>query len=271
MYLILRATGLNNGINFRMTTNYSTQEVSVLIPAYNAESTIQRAVDSVLCGTKLPKEIIVYNDASLDGTLSTLKKLYGDIDLVTIISSEQNYGAGVARSRLLEVATGSLIAFLDADDEWAETKLQKQVDQINVEKADICICGYEVYNDNQKHIGSRVPPMKINFFSMHLANWIPTSMVVFRAGLKNSRRMSSLRQRQDYAFWLRLIGTNPGIKISVINECLGKYHRQRDSLSSRKLRNLKLNYLVFRTEARYSAIFSGFLVMVNIFVRLTRA
>lgn len=254
-----------------MTTNYSAQEVSVLIPAYNAEGTIQRAVDSVLCGTKLPKEIIVYNDASTDGTLLTLRKLYDENVLVTILSSEENYGAGVARSRLLEVATGSLIAFLDADDEWFETKLQKQVDQINAEKADICICGYEIFDDRQKHIGYRPPPRRINFFSMHFANWIPTSMAVFRADLKNSRRMSSLRQRQDYAFWLRLIGTNPEIKISVVNECLGKYHRQKDGLSSRKLRNLRLNYLVFRKEAHYGAIFSGFLVIVNVIVRLTRA
>ena len=254
-----------------MISSYSTKEVSVLIPAYNAESTIQRAIDSILHGTGLPKEIIVFNDASLDGTLSTLTQLYGDNDLVTIISSEKNYGAGFARSRLLEAATGSLIAFLDADDEWHETKLKKQVDHINAEKADICFCGYEIYDDNERCIGFRLPPKKVNFFKMHLANWIPTSMVVFRADLKNSKSMSSLRQRQDYAFWLRLIGTNPGLKISVINECLGKYHRQKNSLSSNRLRNLKLNYLVFRTEANYSVIFSGFLVLVNVIVRLTRA
>jgi len=253
-----------------MTTSYSTGDVSVLIPAYNAGSTIQRAVDSVLSGADLPKEILVYDDASMDGTLSRLTHLYGDNNLITIISSDENHGAGVARSKLLKAATGSLIAFLDADDEWHATKLKKQVDRINAEGADICICGYEIYKDDQRFIGRRLPPRNVNFFTMHLANWIPTSMVVFRADLKNSKSMSRLRQRQDYAFWLRLIGTNPGVKISVIDECLGKYHRQKTGLSANRFRNLKLNYLVFRTEVRYSAIFSGLLVLVNVIVRLTR-
>lgn len=254
-----------------MIRNLSTHEVSVLMPAYNAESTLQRAVDSILNGTKLPKEIIIYDDASTDGTLEILKELYGNNDLVTVISSEQNHGAGIARSRLLEEATGSLIAFLDADDEWFENKLQRQVDLINAEQADMCVCGYEVFSDKKILLGKRVPPQKISFFSMHLANWIPTSMVVFRADLKNSKSMPSLRQRQDYAFWLKLIGTNPGIKISVIDECLGKYYHQKNSLSSRKCRNLKFNYLVFRKEARYNAVFSAVLVMINVISRLMRA
>ena len=254
-----------------MLKNYSTKEVSVLIPAYNAENTIQRAIESVLQGTHLPKEIVVFDDASSDGTLSIIRKLYDDNDLVTIISSDQNCGAGIARSRLLQVATGSLIAFLDADDEWCKTKLQKQVGQINAENADMCICGYEIYDERQRYIGTRVPPIKINFFSMHLANWIPTSMVLFRASLKNSKSMSSMRQRQDYAFWLKLIGTNPGIKISVIKESLGKYYRHNNGLSSSKLRNLKLNYLVFRKEVGYSVMVCCLLVIVNSIIRLTRA
>ena len=54
-------------------TKLSINDVSVLIPAFNAQHTIQRAVDSVLNGGNSPKEIIIYNDASTDGTLAVIK------------------------------------------------------------------------------------------------------------------------------------------------------------------------------------------------------
>tara|TARA_B110000008_G_C16964610_1_gene561459 strand:- start:2127 stop:2888 length:762 start_codon:yes stop_codon:yes gene_type:complete len=251
-------------------TKLSINDVSVLIPAFNAQHTIQRAVDSVLNGNNSPKEIIIYNDASTDGTLVVIRNLYGVSKKIKIITTKFNAGAGIARQRLLEEASGDLIAFLDADDEWLENKLLKQVEIINSEKADLCICGYEVYDFNHQYIGTRVPPKKINYLNMHFANWIPTSMVLFRASLKNSKKMSELRRRQDYAFWLNLLRSNPTMKISVTPTVLGKYHRQIDSLSSSKLTNLKLNYKMFRTQTGYSILLSVSLVCLNVVTRIFR-
>lgn len=251
-------------------TKLSINNVSVLIPAFNAQDTIQRAVDSVLNGGNLPEEIIIYDDASTDETLSVIRGLYGENDKIKIIPAESNMGAGIARQRLLEHASGDLIAFLDADDEWLVNKLLKQVEIMNSEKTDLCICGYEIYNSYHQYIGTRVPPKKINYLTMHFANWIPTSMVLFRSRLKNSKKMSDLRQRQDYAFWLNLLRSNPKMKISVISAVLGKYHRRTDSLSSNKLTNLKLNYTVFRTQTDYNVILSILLVCANVVTRMFR-
>lgn len=249
---------------------FSINDVSVLIPAYNAQHTIQRAVDSVLNGGNSPKEIIIYNDASTDETLAVIEDCYGASDKIKIMSSEFNRGAGIARQRLLEQSSGDLLAFLDADDEWLENKLLRQVEIINSEKTDLCVCGYEVYDCNHQYIGTRVPPKKINFLNMHFANWIPTSMVLFRSSLQNSKKMSELRRRQDYAFWLNLLRSNPKMKISVISTVLGKYHRQIDSLSSSKLTNLKLNYTMFRTQTGYSILLSILLVCANVVTRMFR-
>lgn len=254
---------------FKMRVSVS--NVSVLIPVYNSQNTIQRAVDSVLKSDNLPKEIIIYDDASSDETLKSLRKLYGSNPKIKILSTDINVGAGVARRRLLAQATGDLIAFLDADDEWLENKLQKQIDVMNYEKSDLCVCGYELYDKNSKCIGKRIPPRTINYLNMHLANWIPTSMVVFRASLINSKAMPDLRQRQDYAFWLNLLRSNPKIKISVISDTLGKYYRQSGSLSSNKLNNVKLNYKVFRKQMGYGKILSAFLVFINVMTRFLRA
>lgn len=252
-------------------TRFSTNDVSVLIPVYNAEHTIQRAVDSVLVDGNLPKEIIICDDASTDKTLGVIEELYGKNNKVIVISSECNLGAGVARRRLLEIASGDLIAFLDADDEWLKDKLLKQVELINSEQADLCICGYKIYDGSNQKIGARVPPRKISYFNMHFANWIPTSMVLFRANLKNSKQMSEMRHRQDYAFWLNLLRSNPNMKISRTSDFLGKYYRQRTSLSSSKLTNLKLNYAVFRTQVGYNIMISIILVCINAVTRIMRS
>lgn len=98
--------------------------VSVIIPAYNAEPLLGRAIESAL-GQKLsPHEVIVIDDGSTDGTAAAAKS-FGD----RIVYLEQaNQGQGAARNAGLQVATGRFIAFLDADDYWDPRFLRAAVD-----------------------------------------------------------------------------------------------------------------------------------------------
>ena len=249
----------------------SINDVSVLIPVYNAEKTIQRAVDSVLLTGNLPKEILIYDDASNDRTREIIEQHYGSNKRIKLIKAKKNLGAGVARQELLKAASGGLLAFLDADDEWLKNKLAQQVTLMNRENADLCICSYEIYSDKGEYIGKRTPPKTVNYFKMHLANWIPTSMVVFRSDLLNIESMSELRQRQDYAYWLMLLRSNPSLKISVVKEILGNYYRQTERLSSNKIVNLRFNYKVFNEQVGYNRLTSLFLVILNILTRVVRA
>ena len=88
--------------------------VSVIIPAYNSESTVGRTIESVLAQTYPRREIIVINDGSSDGTQAAIQK-YGDR---IILLNQENLGQGAARNRGLERCSGDFIAFLDADDYW---------------------------------------------------------------------------------------------------------------------------------------------------------
>ena len=88
--------------------------ISAIIPAYNAESTIKRAIDSVLAQSRPSDEIIVIDDGSTDKTAEIVRK-YGDViryfyQKNTGLSGAMNYG--------IDKAKGEWIAFLDADDEW---------------------------------------------------------------------------------------------------------------------------------------------------------
>lgn len=97
--------------------------VSVIIPAYNAEKWLARAVDSVLSQSLPVADVIVVDDGSSDDTRriaeaygSSLRYLYQD-----------NAGASAARNRGIKESEGEWIAFLDADDEWLPHKNERQV------------------------------------------------------------------------------------------------------------------------------------------------
>ena len=96
--------------------------ISVIIPAYNRESYLAGAIESVLSQTYPAMEIIVVDDGSTDGT-AKVARAYGE--RVHYIRQE-NSGAGAARNAGLARARGSLIAFLDSDDLWLERKLEAQ-------------------------------------------------------------------------------------------------------------------------------------------------
>jgi teichuronic acid biosynthesis glycosyltransferase TuaG len=94
---------------------------SVVIPAYNAENTIERAISSVLAQSYPPFEIIIVDDASKDKTQEIIESKYADA--VRYIQKISNNGSSVARNTGMDAAKGDYIAFLDADDAWHPDKL----------------------------------------------------------------------------------------------------------------------------------------------------
>lgn len=98
-------------------------QVSVVIPTYNAAAFVRRAVDSVLLQTLCEVELLVVDDSSHDDTLTVLAG-YGDrIQVFT----QANAGPAAARNHGLRLAGGEFVAFLDADDHWLPSKLERQV------------------------------------------------------------------------------------------------------------------------------------------------
>jgi glycosyltransferase involved in cell wall biosynthesis len=90
-------------------------QVSVIIAAYNAEPVIERSIRSIRHQTMRPKEIIVVDDGSVDRTVDEVRRSGADV----IIVQQANAGPGAARNAGVRRATGDLVCFLDADDEYA--------------------------------------------------------------------------------------------------------------------------------------------------------
>lgn len=95
---------------------------SVIIPVFNGEKFIEKAIASVFAQTVSDWELVIVNDGSTDNTLSVLEK-YKDNEKIKIISKE-NEGVSVARNTGVKNSKGDYIAFLDADDVWHENHLE---------------------------------------------------------------------------------------------------------------------------------------------------
>jgi glycosyltransferase involved in cell wall biosynthesis len=98
--------------------------VTVIIPSYNYGRFIAEAIDSALRQTLVPKEIIVVDDGSVDDTAEVVAGFGEQVRYIR----QENAGVCVARNRGVAESTGELIAFLDADDIWEPTKLEKQAE-----------------------------------------------------------------------------------------------------------------------------------------------
>jgi len=101
-------------------------KVSVIIPTYNREKTIENAIQSVLNQTYTNLEVLVIDDGSTDGTADIVKGIKNE--RVKYIALKKNGGASNARNVGVEMASGEWIAFQDSDDYWHSDKLEKQME-----------------------------------------------------------------------------------------------------------------------------------------------
>ncbi|WP_373526857.1 glycosyltransferase family 2 protein [Nostoc sp.] len=122
-------------------------KVSIIIPAYNTEAYIGRAIESALEQTLNDIEVIIVDDGSSDKTVEVAKS-FTDQRLKVIVN-QQNLGAAAARNRALRVAQGEWIAVLDSDDWYAPERLEKLVSLANERDADMIADDLYLINDGE--------------------------------------------------------------------------------------------------------------------------
>ena len=121
-------------------------KLTVVMPIYNAYDYLRPALDSVIDQTLREIEIICIDDGSTDPTLSVLKE-YQKLDSRVRIVTENNAGVSVARNKGLVRARGEYVIFLDADDFYELTLLERLYNAAKEQDLDITVCGYDMYND----------------------------------------------------------------------------------------------------------------------------
>lgn len=117
---------------------------SIIIPAYNADKTLNRCIDSILAQTFHDFEVIVINDGSTDNTNQIIDQ-YADSDSRITAIHKPNGGVSSARNEGLRTATGEYVIFIDADDYIDKDYLES----FSKSDADIIICGFKTYGNIQ--------------------------------------------------------------------------------------------------------------------------
>jgi len=191
--------------------------VSVIIPCFCCSKTIERAVDSVLKQTLLPREIILVDDFSNDSgaTLQALSEIQNSnpSNLITIIALDKNNGPGTARNVGWDQASQPYIAFLDADDSWHPKKLEIQYGWM-MSNPKIALSFHRSHQIELKEtlasdlVEFTVKP--VTFRSLLLSNCVPTRSVMLRK-LIPQRFDSGKRYAEDYLLWLKIAYAEGGI------------------------------------------------------------
>src|SRR5689334_9654380 len=120
--------------------------VSVIMPAYNAEKYIAESIRSVLAQTYADWELIVVDDGSSDNTGGVVREFVARDSRIKYVFQE-NGRLGKARNTGIANARGELIAFLDSDDLWLETKLAAQTRALSENEADVVFCDCYIFKD----------------------------------------------------------------------------------------------------------------------------
>jgi glycosyltransferase involved in cell wall biosynthesis len=208
--------------------------VSVIIPAYNAERTLQRAIDSVLAQDYQPIEIIVVDDGSKDGT-SEIAAGYLH-NALRLLRLPRNRGEGGVLNEGIANAKGEYIAFLDADDEWLPTKLTRQVAVLESNSAAImatCGCRFVDASGNLVEEFGMCPPAVAKnqiWRSLLAATSIAKPCVVVRASAFKQLGAfdTTVLIMADQDMWIRLASAG---EVEFVDEYLTVAHDTPGSLT----------------------------------------
>jgi len=127
--------------------------ISVVIPAYNRQETIERAIKSVQIQGIDNMEILLVDDGSEDDTVNYVKSLCSVDPRIRLIEHDVNRGEAAARNTGVKSALGDYIAFLDSDDEWLAGKLEAQIklmQQVDDSVAACCTGQYVLDEEGQE-------------------------------------------------------------------------------------------------------------------------
>ena len=229
-------------------------DISVIIPAYRAAETIERALTSVAAQTLKPREVVVVDDGSGDGTFEAAQAFQDQMAGIDLkVFQQENQGAGAARNRAIGEASGTWVAFLDADDEWLPEKLAVSMATIEAHDLQLVAHNYvSVVADEQILVdcAQRFDVAADPYRGLYRKGFLATSTVVVRrdAVLSAGGFDESLRTAQDFDLWLKILH-NPAATFCVVPDALTRYHITPGSITSLTKRRLDCGLVIARRHA----------------------
>ena len=240
------------------TMNTATPVITVVIPAYNAESYVAETLQSLGSQTNKSFEVIVVDDHSTDNTVAVASKvlnLIGLVGMVVVRPEGMSKGVSNCRNYGIQIASGDWISFLDSDDIFYPKKIEETIGSIDLygEKCSAFFHGARQFED-----GSGVTLATHDRTGMERPEWITedifkqnfitTATVTLRKKLINEIGLfdSALHGVEDYMMWMRISKRSPWY---YNPEILTDYRVRKQSLMGGR----KMSYYVIQNKNLFNA------------------
>jgi len=230
-------------------------KVSIIMPAYNAESTIQDAISSVISQDYKDWELIIIDDGSVDKTAKVVKD-FAKLDPRIKFVQQENGGPASARRTGLSIADGRFLAFLDSDDYWLGSKLKVQLEFMTSKNIAFSFSKFRRINTDGSRIGHLIKiPNKLCYRDLLKNTAVATSTVVLDRSLINKIEIKDTYY-DDFVLWLSLLRNGTvahGVQVDLM-----RYRVLKGSISRNKIQSSKEVWKVYREVENLNIFYSGY-------------
>lgn len=222
-------------------------KISVITPIYNGSQYIEQCLMSIKSQTvfgKVDFEAILIDDASTDGLQDKIDELKSKIGLdIIYLRNEINLGPAESRNRGIKEAKGDYIAYLDADDWWEDSKIEKQLKLIKEKNAQFTYTSRKnLYEDGREKVLTCLE--EVDFNEILKNNHITCSSVLMSSKVAKANLMTHPELGEDYVNWLQILLKIPNAY--GVNEPLVNYRVHKGSLSSNKVKQLEKRWVIMK-------------------------
>ena len=228
--------------------------ISIVVPVYNAAKYIEQTVSMVQKQTYTDWELILVEDCSKDASREVLQKIEAQLkdSRIRVIYKEKNEGAAKARNIGIAAANGEYLAFLDADDIWKETKLEKELEFMKQKDAAFVFTSYEFGDEQGIGTGKFVNvPATLTYKQALSRTVIFTSTTLFDLK-KLDKALVTMPEvpSEDSATWWQIL--RAGYTAYGYPEVTTIYRRPPKSLSSNKGKAIQRIWYLYRKVEKLS-------------------
>jgi len=192
--------------------------ISIILPMYNSEKTIYRAVNSILKQTYLNFELIIINDGSTDNSAEIVNKFLKIDNRILFINRTQNLGLVYSLNEGIEIAKSNLIFRMDADDESVSNRLEIQYNFAKKINFNFSVIGtsYSVYIDDFFSFVAIHPSSKylLHYYFIFNTYFCHPSTLINKNIYNKAGKYKNNYESEDYDLFARMLHKAPGFNIN---------------------------------------------------------
>ena len=234
--------------------------ISIIIPYHKKKNFFKETIESINKQSYKNFEVIIIYDDIDKLELEFVKKILKKSKFKKkLLVNKKIIGAGLSRNKGIKVSKGEFIAFCDADDLWNKDKLKIQLNFMKKENILFSHSNYLIIDNASKKIGNLEVPKNISYNQLIRSCDIGLSTVMISRSLTKDYLFSSLKTKEDYLLWIKLIRQLKNFK--SINKDLVYWRYLKNSLSSSNFQKLGDAIKLYRYHLNFSFLFSIFCVL----------